>query len=124
MRKGNRFRFTLQWAADSQERNAAGEFLERLGNKKSDVIVMALWEYLQQHPEAAAPDARIKITAQPILSKEQILSEVKEMIRTYIAEMRPALSDSSEIITRGNPLNAVSEDDLNVMLENLDVFEQ
>lgn len=42
-----------------------GTLLEQLGNKKSDFIVMAVMDYLQRHPEAAIPGAKIKITCQP-----------------------------------------------------------
>ena len=120
LRKDNRFRFTLQWSADTQERVAAGEFLERLANKKSDVIVLALWEYLERHPEAMAPDAQIKITTQPIYDRAQILAELKGMVRSYVNEVIPSLPLSSNP-TESEPV--LSADDLDSMLDNLDVFE-
>lgn len=120
MRKGSNFRFTLQWGSDTRERISAGEFLERLGNKKSDFIVMAICEYLQRHPEIMAPEAKIKIATQPVFSKEQVLSEVKDMIRDYMEKMMPSMPAAGESGLSSGP----SDDDLNDMLDNLNVFEQ
>ena len=41
LRKADKYRFSLQWSGNTQERVAAGELLEKLGNKKSDFIVLA-----------------------------------------------------------------------------------
>lgn len=41
----NKFRFSLQWGSDSAEKIQAGKLLERLGNKKSEFVVMAVAEY-------------------------------------------------------------------------------
>lgn len=62
LRKDDKYRFSFQWGSDTQERIAAGDFLEKLGNKKSDFIVLAIWEYLQRHPEAVVLGTKIKIT--------------------------------------------------------------
>ena len=55
LRRDDRFRFSLQWSADTEEKAKVGAFLERLGNKKSDFIVLAVVEYLQRHPEMEIP---------------------------------------------------------------------
>lgn len=123
LRKGNRFRFTLQWGIDTQERSAAGEFLERLGNKKSDIVVTAIWEYLQRHPEAMAPEARLKVTAQPVYNRKQMVSEIKGIVKAYLEETRLAIPVSGETDQRENKSAELSEDDLNSMLENLDMFD-
>ena len=60
--RDDRFRFSLQWSADTAEKAGVGILLEQLGNKKSDFIVMALIDYLQCHPEVAIPGAKINIT--------------------------------------------------------------
>ena len=74
MRRDDRFRFSLQWSADTEEKAKVGALLERLGNKKSDFIVLAVVEYLQRHPEMEIPGAKIKITYQPLHMKEQLLA--------------------------------------------------
>ena len=74
LRRDDRFRFSLQWSADTEEKAKVGALLERLGNKKSDFIVLAVVEYLQRHPEMEMPGAKIKITYQPLHTKEQLLA--------------------------------------------------
>ena len=39
MRTQGGYRFSLQFAADTEEQKRAGEFLERMGNRKSAIIV-------------------------------------------------------------------------------------
>lgn len=124
LRKDNRFRFSLQWGNDTQERVLAGEFLEKLGNKKSDFIVMAIWEYLQQHPEAMAPGTKIKIMTQPLFSREQVLSEVRDLVRAYVEEAKLAIPADNTSSAQEAKQTGPSADDLNDMLENLAVFEQ
>ena len=38
MKKGNVYRFSLQFSADTEPGICAGELLERLGNKKSALV--------------------------------------------------------------------------------------
>lgn len=42
MKKDGLYRYSLQFPDDSEKRIRAGELLEKLGNKKSAVIVAAL----------------------------------------------------------------------------------
>ena len=51
MIKDGKYRYTLQFGMESVEEQRAGELLENMGNKKSPVIVAALNEYLDRHPE-------------------------------------------------------------------------
>ncbi len=127
MRKDDKYRFSLQWGSDTQEKIAAGDFLEKLGNKKSDFIVLAIWEYLQRHPEAVMPGAKIKITTQATLTREQILSDIKNAVRIYMEEH--SIVSSTEMPNDKVPANcndsatAPSETDLLEMLDNLNAFD-
>lgn len=51
MKRDGKYRFTLQFPADTERRIQAGELLEQLGNRKSAVVVAALCEYAEKHPE-------------------------------------------------------------------------
>ena len=51
MRKDGKYRFTLQFGADSEDQIRVGELLEKLGNRKSMIIVSALSDYINAHPE-------------------------------------------------------------------------
>ena len=127
LRKADKYRFSLQWSGDTQERVAAGELLEKLGNKKSDFIVLAIWEYLQRHPEALMPGVKIQITSPATMSKEQMMSAIKHAVKAYMEEnhtaLHPLMDTGLEDAGHENIPGDLSEDDLNVMLENLSVFE-
>ncbi len=45
-------------------RSLFGDLLEKLKNRKSDLIVQAVWEYIGNHPEVMAENAKIVITVQ------------------------------------------------------------
>lgn len=123
MRKGDTFRFSLQWQADTPERLAVGEFLDKLGNKKSDFIVMTIGEYLQKHPEAMVPTAHIKITSQPTLNREQVLTELRDIVTMYMKEFFPATTDLPPTRIGTVAEQSLSESDLDKMLNNLTVFD-
>ena len=123
VRRDDTFRFSLQWQANTQERLTVGEFLDKLGNKKSDFIVMTIWEYLQQHPEAMTPDAHIKITSKSTLNREQVLTELKSLVTTYMSEFFPTTADLPPARTGEAVKQVLSESDLDNMLNNLTVFD-
>ena len=72
MRKNGKYRFTLQFPAETEEQIRAGELLERLGNRKSAVIIAALDEYLQAHPALQNPKCKVEVnaTSSPGILKE------------------------------------------------------
>lgn len=123
VRRDDTFRFSLQWQANTQERVAVGEFLDKLGNKKSDFIVMTIWEYLQQHPEAMVPTAHIRITSQALLNKGQVLTELKSMVTAYMDEFFSTNPDISKDTVGESTEPALSESDLDDMLNNLTAFD-
>ena len=51
MIRDGKYRYTIQFGMETEAEKQAGEFLERLGNRKSPVIIAAINEYLQNHPE-------------------------------------------------------------------------
>ena len=55
MRNNGKYRFSLQFPAETEEQIQADELLERLGNRKSAVVVAALGEYLAAHPALLSP---------------------------------------------------------------------
>ena len=62
MRRDDKFRFSLGWSRDTAEKIAVGDLLERLKNRKSDLVVQAVWEYIGNHPEVMTEDAKIVIS--------------------------------------------------------------
>ena len=63
MKKDGKYRFSLQFSSDTPENMQIGELLERLGNKKSRVIISALTEDLQKHPQLSEESCKIEIRA-------------------------------------------------------------
>ncbi len=119
-----KFRFSLQWSADTQERLQAGDLLERLGNKKSDFIVMAVTDYIQRHPDIAVPGSKVKITFQATQTREQTLEMVRSMAKAALEEL---LADRSIVLaTDGQQPDLTSsgpsEKDLDAMLAGLNFF--
>ena len=51
MKKDGKYRFSLQFSDKTEENRMVGELLERMGNRKSTLIVDAVREYLVHHQE-------------------------------------------------------------------------
>lgn len=117
---GNKFRFSLQWNACSEEHIRAGQLLERLGNQKSRIIVPALIEYMENHPEISTPEGKISIVVHQAQSQEQMEALVKSMARAAVEELMSGM----QLIPAGeNPTDPpATTADLDDMLNNLEIF--
>ena len=125
LRRDDRFRFSLQWRADTEEKARVGALIERLGNKKSDFIVMAVMDYLQRHPDMDIPGAKIKITYQPIHTKEQLLRMVRDMVKSSMSEFLEGTPVPTVEINRPSEVpQSPSEQDIDAMVASLKLFEQ
>lgn len=117
MKKDHVYRFSLQFAADSQSRIRAGEFLERSGNKKSAVIVQALNEYIQRHPELENNTLRLYIEEETSLHRDRLES----LIRNIVHEQLSCIDFSAKAEECISVPDALDED-ISQMLSNLDLF--
>ena len=111
MRRDDKFRFSLGWSRDTAEKIAVGDLLERLKNRKSDLVVQAVWEYIGNHPEVMTEDAKIVISVHSTPTDEQTFAKIQSMIDASLEK-------------QGQPEDASgpSEKDLDDMLKNLDIF--
>ena len=117
MKREGIYRFNLQFPADTQERIRAGEVLERLGKRKSSLVVAALGEYLDRHPQWETPEVRIKIEQQSALTREKL----EELVRRLVEEKLASLPVSSQ---EADPVVEEELDsDISQMLENLELFQ-
>ena len=70
---------------------------------------------------------KIQITSPATMSKEQMMAAIKNAVKTYMEEnhtaLHPLMDTGLEDAGHENIPGDLSEDDLNVMLENLSVFE-
>ena len=116
----NKFRFSLQWGADSEEKVRVGHLLEKLGNKQSAFIVLAVTEYIREHQEAVLPGGKISITVQPTLTADQLQAMVREMAMATVTWRGWTLVPAS--LKNDAQSAGPSQDDLDDMLKNLDMF--
>ena len=125
LRRDDRFRFSLQWSADTEEKARVGTLLERMGNKKSDFIVMAVVDYLERHPEMEIPGSKIKITYHPLHTKDQLLSMVRDMVKSSMSEF---MEGKTVISAEDSQLSEIpsgpSEQDIDAMVASLKLFDQ
>lgn len=123
MKVDDKYRFSLQFKADTQDQIQAGELLERLGNRKSAVVVAALAEYIASHPELALESTKVNIQ---ISHNRPVEQEILERMIREIVEERLAVFDSAEHDTapKSMPDANVLQSDIAAMIGNLDVFEQ
>ena len=123
MKKADLYRFTLQWRRRSEEQIRAGDFLESLGNRKSAVIVSALCDYLDEHPDLNVQAGRPQVIVQRSHSRAELESIVRSMIEEKLASLSlaPAETQGADV---GEAFTLPQIDDLDVgdMLDNLDAF--
>lgn len=120
MKKDGKYRYSLQFGSDSEKEIRAGEFLERLGNKKSSIIVAALNDYLIAHPELETTHCKIKVTVDSGYDRQFI----EKIIRTVVEEKLREVSEKNlpEVFCEQKTSDML-EEDVAQMLDNLDVFQ-
>lgn len=119
MKKDGKYRFSLQFSADSEEQVRAGELLERLGNRKSAVVVAALNDYLDSNPNLQDAHCKIKVKLTPGYNRDGIEEIIRRIVEERLAAVRrdePQMDFSEE--SKTDTLEA----DIAQMLDNLDMF--
>ena len=114
MKKDGIYRFSLQFRAGTEEQIRAGELLERLGNKKSQIIVAALNEYMAAYPELVNKDCKLEIKSSFVYNEKQIKQIIENIMQQKFSNVQ--MEDNTETIQE----NTV--DDISQMLDNIDLF--
>lgn len=122
MLSGSKFRFCLQWGNDTAEKRMAGQVLDRLGNRKSEFVVLALTEYIRAHPEVMDADTRIQITVCQNQTNEQLQAMVKDLARAAVAELMAGMAVMPAAETGNAAPTGPSQEDIDAMLGNIDLF--
>lgn len=118
MKKDGKYRFSLQFSSDTPENMQIGELLERMGNKKSRIIISALAEYLQKHPQLLEDNCKIEVR-----TTSCDWERIEEFIRNLLDERLASEQISNEIGRESEKLDWESlEKDVAKMLENIDLF--
>ena len=126
MRRDDKYRFSLSWGRDTAEKIAVGDLLEKLKNRKSDLIVQAVWEYIRNHPEVMAENAKIVITVQSTPTDEQTLAKIQQMIDASVERLKDSMKfqiQQEKQVEQAAP-TVLNQQDLDDMLDNLTIFDQ
>jgi hypothetical protein len=118
MKSPNKYRFSLQWGVETAEKVQAGEMLESLGNRKSEFVVMAVTDYIVNHPETLSPLQKLRIVVKPSYTREELESLVRKVIEEKLASEKLTVSDTS--LQKSN--ETTSETDIDAMIQNLELF--
>ena len=118
MKKDGKYRYSLQFDDSSEENRQVGEVLEKLGNKKSTVIILAVTEYIKANPEITASKPVIKIQHAQSLCRSDIEGLIRKVVEEKLAEIQipqdKHLDDAASL---------VDDADISEMLQNLDLFD-
>ena len=122
MFKDGKYRYSLGFGNGTEKERRVGELLERLGNRKSSLIVDVLSEYIDKHPELENSQGKIeiKITTSPSApSKEKI----EQMVRELFAENISSMQINGNVQTASESIDSDALDkNIAIMLDNLDQF--
>ena len=124
--QGAKYVFSLSWGRDTAEKIAVGDLLEKLKNHKSDLIVQAVWEYIGNHPEVMAENAKIVITVQSTPTDEQTLAKIQQMIDASVERLKDSMKfqiQQEKQVEQVAP-TVLNQKDLDDMLDNLTIFDQ
>lgn len=122
MKKEGSYRFNLKFSCNSEKNIRAGELLERYANKKSILIIEALNEYMENHPEIMHDNCEIHIIKE---KNNNILPDnwreiVKEMIKENVSAGNIQTGDiKNQDADKDTP---VSEEGIAEMLNNIESF--
>ena len=127
MKKDGKYRFSLQFSDSTEENRIVGELLERMGNRKSILIVDAVREYLLHHPELQEENCKIEISITPVETPEKLEQLVRQMVEEKIALYQTVDSTgyrSAEGVEKVPQTETEDnrEEDVSQMLDNLDFF--
>ena len=122
MKKDGKYRFSLQFGTETEEQVQAGELLEKLGNRKSQIIVAALNEYMISHPELQNPHCKVEVKVTS--TSEYSRSDIEQMVRALVEE-KLALVQASGIIQKDGDSahSSILDEDITAMLDNINTFD-
>ena len=120
MKSGDTYRFSLSWPMDTEEQVLAGEFLSKLGNKKSRFIVQLICDYIEAHPEAINPKETIKF----IISSTSIGEKLTDMIKSLIQSELAGKTTTQQLSVDSDPRQPAQDTgtDIDDMLDNLEIW--
>ena len=119
MRTADGYRFSLQFKAQSDAHRQAGEFLESLGNKKSEIIITALSEFIMSHPEVLNTDNPVKILAVNGYTEESIKAMIESLVLKVVGKPR---IDSNDIGQENQKIESSMSEAIDLFMGGLEKF--
>lgn len=120
MKRDGKYRFSLQFGSETNEQVQAGEFLERLGNRKSAVVVAALNAFLAVHPELAKPtNAPVSVKIEGGMRRDALEQLIRSLIDERIANGQ-LLADS--VAAPSEQMQEELNENIAAMISNLELF--
>jgi hypothetical protein len=119
MKSGDAYRFSLSWPVSTEEQILAGEFLNKLGNKKSRFIVQLVCDYLSVHPEAMNAKETIKFIISNTSSEKLLTDMIKSIIQEELAGKTIMPSPDSGV---GEETAPTEDTGIDAMLFNLEAW--
>lgn len=119
MRDGDKYRFNLQFTADSEAASLVGETLEKAGKRKSQIVVAAVKEYIDNHPDVLE-------SCQSITPHEVYKTDLEQMIRAIVDEKLSEVNISSTGLEENRSVETLKDEidtDVLTMLGNLKMFD-
>jgi hypothetical protein len=121
MKTRDKYRFSLQWGAETTEKTQAGDLLESLGNRKSEFVVAAVTEYVSNHPETSIAGQKLKIVVRPNFTREELETMIRAVIEEKPAGIAPVVRENGLSDSESAAI-APNMPDVEEMLKNLDMF--
>lgn len=124
MKKDDKYRFSLQFCSGTEEQTQAGELLERLGNKKSTVVVAALTAYIKNHPELEAKNAKVNLCISQEIKRESLENMIREIVEERFSEYIQNSNEETSGSLSNIPSAEVLQSDIADMISNLNLFDK
>ena len=116
MKQDGMYRYCIQFRAHTESEIRVGELLEKLGRKKSAVIIAALLEYMENHPELT--DGEQSHVTVNTMSLGALEAHISRLIEEKLRDIE--LPPHSESIPQ-KQAEEVSQDIMD-MLDDLNLF--
>ena len=119
MKKDGKYTVLIHKRGEGRVRKSLSELLENLGNRKSTVIISALSDYIDTHPELQSGYSKIEVKVASAFDR----SQMERLIRSIVEEKLSELHTTETIAdTSMSGTSEALEEDITKMLDNLDMF--
>lgn len=120
MKKGGVYRYSLQFDDKTLVNRQVGEFLERMGNRKSKVIVAAVLDFMRAHPEFLSIKTKVDIHLTALAPDTDLRTLVEDLISEKLANVSFQISAPAQeqVQTEEMP----DDEDVSSMLDKLGIF--